>query len=292
MKSSTLKADKAETSGEVKNSEKKAENVAEESKVKKARKSKKTDKKASDGEEQKKARGRSFEDGMDAMDTTDDQDDSLDENVKKLLEYVQNKQLISWDEINEILTPEYVNSPKMDIVLQLLPKYNVQIMDEADALLDEDEDGEEELEDEESAVEGEDANLEPKVDDPSKRRFVEGNDKDSIDDPIRLYLREIGKEKLLTAEQEVTLSKKMEDGQNIIKNVIICQDDDFFILQMTLQRRIAHLHHVRSLIQTLKPAEPHPVRAFVLQRNMSILLCYRSHYRKKLILQFGCYLSS
>ena len=46
-------------------------------------------------------------------------------------------------------------------------------------------------------------------------------DKDAaVDDPIRLYLREIGKENLLTAEQEVELSKKMEEGEYIIKDVI------------------------------------------------------------------------
>ncbi|MBP5157682.1 MAG: sigma-70 family RNA polymerase sigma factor, partial [Treponema sp.] len=147
---------------------------------------------------------------------SDDQDDGLDENVKKLIDYARNKLLISWDEINEILSPEYVNSPKMDAVLQLLPKYNIQIMDEGDPLLEEE--AEEELEEE--AVAEEEVPLDAKVDDPGKKRFVEGSDKDNIDDPIRLYLREIGKENLLTAEQEVNLSKKMEDGQNIIKDVI------------------------------------------------------------------------
>ena len=54
----------------------------------------------------------------------------------------------------------------------------------------------------------------------SSRKLV-FNDKDSsVDDPIRLYLREIGKENLLTAEQEVELSKQMEDGENTIKNVL------------------------------------------------------------------------
>ena len=56
---------------------------------------------------------------------------------------------------------------------------------------------------------------------PTFEQLNLNNDKDSsIDDPIRLYLREIGKENLLTAEQEVTLSKQMEDGENIIKDVI------------------------------------------------------------------------
>ncbi len=203
---------------------KKAENVAEEIKTKKTRKSKKTGKKSQgngglDKNSLDALVAEASDDGQDSVDM-DDTDDGLDERVKKLIDYAKNKLLISWDEINEILTPEYVNSPKMDEVLQLLPKYNIQIIDESDPLLDEeDEEAEEELEDEET-IAGDDVALEPKADDPGKKRFVEGGDKDSIDDPIRLYLRDIGKENLLTAEQEVTLSKKMEDGQNIIKDVI------------------------------------------------------------------------
>jgi RNA polymerase primary sigma factor len=55
-----------------------------------------------------------------------------------------------------------------------------------------------------------------------RHNTILGTDKNdaSGDDPIRLYLREIGKENLLTAEQEVELSKKMEDGALIIKEVI------------------------------------------------------------------------
>jgi RNA polymerase primary sigma factor len=55
-----------------------------------------------------------------------------------------------------------------------------------------------------------------------RHNTILGTDKSdsSGDDPIRLYLREIGKENLLTADQEVELSKKMEDGALIIKEVI------------------------------------------------------------------------
>lgn len=58
--------------------------------------------------------------------------------------------------------------------------------------------------------------------DHSRHGAILGTDKGdaSIDDPIRLYLREIGRENLLTAEQEVELSKKMEEGSRIIKEVI------------------------------------------------------------------------
>ena len=55
-----------------------------------------------------------------------------------------------------------------------------------------------------------------------RHNTILGTDKSdsSGDDPIRLYLREIGRENLLTAEQEVELSKKMEDGALIIVEVI------------------------------------------------------------------------
>ena len=72
----------------------------------------------------------------------------------------------------------------------------------------------EEEDEEEEEVEEEDAPI-------SQQRKLVFNDNDSsVDDPIRLYLREIGKEDLLTAAQEVELSKQMEDGENIIKKVL------------------------------------------------------------------------
>jgi len=150
----------------------------------------------------------------------EDDDVPLDPQVQKLLDYAKSRQIISWDEITEILTTEYVNSPKMEEVLQLLSQNNIQVMEEDSSLLDEEEE-EEEQDDEVEPDENEvDATVDAKIDDSGKHRLV-SNDKDSnIDDPIRLYLREIGKENLLTAEQEVILSKKMEDGQNIIKDVI------------------------------------------------------------------------
>ena len=134
--------------------------------------------------------------------------------VKKLLNYASSKQISSWDEITEILTADVVNSPKMEGVLQILTKNNIQVMEE-DELLDEDEDAADDEDAEEGIGDEESQDV-----DLSKNRLV-ANDKDSgIDDPIRLYLREIGKENLLTAEQEVTLSKQMEEGLNIIKKVI------------------------------------------------------------------------
>jgi RNA polymerase primary sigma factor len=63
-------------------------------------------------------------------------DQELDPKVEKLLDYAKDKQIVSWDEISEILGQDFVNSPKMEDVLQLLTQNNIQVMEEdADALL-------------------------------------------------------------------------------------------------------------------------------------------------------------
>ncbi|MFA5584493.1 MAG: RNA polymerase sigma factor RpoD, partial [Bacteriovoracaceae bacterium] len=115
------------------------------------------------------------------------------------------------------------------------------LLDDSDEELDDDsdeddlEDDEQELEqefdEEESSsynrraslrsIEEEGSDAEPQRE-PSRPQIL-GSDKSdsSVDDPIRLYLREIGRENLLNAEQEVELSKRMEEGSEIIKNMVL-----------------------------------------------------------------------
>ncbi|MDR1957030.1 MAG: RNA polymerase sigma factor RpoD [Treponema sp.] len=126
----------------------------------------------------------------------------LDPAVLKLIEYAKAKKSLSYEELSDYL-PEYIaNSDKIEQVFALLEAHNVQIFQEDPA---NDDDGEPEIR---------------KNPATEKKRLVAIEKEAAVDDPIRLYLREIGKENLLTAEQEVELSKQMEDGENIIKGVI------------------------------------------------------------------------
>ncbi len=138
-----------------------------------------------------------------------------DPSVVKLLEYAKSKKKITYDEVNDFLPDSIVNSEKIEDVISLLEKNNVKLEDESEVALDEAEAEEEEIIEEEE--EGADEKAPASGD---KKKVVYGDKDSSIDDPIRLYLREIGKESLLTADQEVTLSKQMEEGENIIKSVI------------------------------------------------------------------------
>jgi len=122
----------------------------------------------------------------------------LDPAIAKLLEYAKEKKSISFDELSDFLPEHVLNSDKIDGILALLESNNIQ------------------LEEEDIQVEDEVA----VKDETEKKRLVYNDKESSVDDPIRLYLREIGKENLLTAEQEVELSKQMEEGENIIKGII------------------------------------------------------------------------
>jgi RNA polymerase primary sigma factor len=126
----------------------------------------------------------------------------LDPAIAKLLEYAKTKKSISYDELADFLPETILNTDKIDTVLALLESNNIK------------------LEEEELPVEEENPQAVRKEDDRDKKRLVYSEKDSAVDDPIRLYLREIGKENLLTAEQEVELSKLMEEGENIIKTII------------------------------------------------------------------------
>jgi RNA polymerase primary sigma factor len=116
--------------------------------------------------------------------------------ILKLLEFAKKKKTITYEEVNDFLPDDITNSDRIEEVMSILDKNKIQL-EEEDVDLSE----------------------ERKVP-PSKKKLVYDEKETAIDDPIRLYLREIGKENLLTAEQEVYLSQKMEEGENIIKEVI------------------------------------------------------------------------
>ena len=128
--------------------------------------------------------------------------------LKGLVELARTKKnVLEYSEINDAFKGIELSEDKMDLILEYLEKSNIDILqsgveeDTVDLLLESDDDI---LLDEEDEVEI--------IDDVDVLEGV------STEDPVRMYLKEIGNVPLLSTEEEVELAKKVEQGNDGCNN--------------------------------------------------------------------------
>lgn len=132
----------------------------------------------------------------------------MDENMQKFLEklkelipYAKKKKgVLEFQEINDFFGDIQLNEEQIEKIYEFLEKNNVDILKIGD---DDDEGPDDDL------LLEDDEDLE-KID----LSIPEGV---SVEDPVRMYLKEIGKVPLLSAEEEIELAQRMEDGDEVAK---------------------------------------------------------------------------
>ncbi|TGL57317.1 RNA polymerase sigma factor RpoD [Leptospira ognonensis] len=130
--------------------------------------------------------------------------------VQKIISIGKANREVSYDEINEILPDKILNSEKIDDVFTLLHEMGIEIVEEY---------SKKSLEESSSLTTTKEETT-PKEQKPARKKR-ESTVSSSSEDPIRLYLKEIGKVSLISGETEVFLAKRIEKGEKIIEETIL-----------------------------------------------------------------------
>jgi RNA polymerase primary sigma factor len=146
--------------------------------------------------------------------------------VKKLISIGKEKGYLTYDELNNTLPAEMVSSDQIGNLMSMFGEMDIEIVDSADGdreqKLGEIEEPAEEVEEVEEAEGKEEAEEEEKEIDLTPGVLSR------TDDPVRLYLKEMGSVSLLSREGEIEIAKRIEEGKNEIASVV-------FGMPMTIQ---------------------------------------------------------
>ncbi len=136
--------------------------------------------------------------------------DLNDAGVKKMIKAAKKRGFVTYEQLNAVMPSEEVNSEQIEDTLAMLNEMGINVVENEEA------EGEEETE--KAADEHDDD------DDESGREVVETKQKslattekkepsERTDDPVRMYLREMGSVELLSREGEIAIAKRIEAGR-------------------------------------------------------------------------------
>ncbi len=120
--------------------------------------------------------------------------------IRELIKLAKEQGYLTFDDLNEALPEGITDADELDLILTRLRRMEIDIIEasEVDRYKDGKKDAGEEEEEEEKA--------EAKL--------------DILDDPVRMYLKQMGQVPLLTREQEVEISKRIEEAENMVQKHI------------------------------------------------------------------------
>jgi RNA polymerase primary sigma factor len=143
-----------------------------------------------------------LKDTDDTKPEADEADVSLDMSqaaVKKMIADAKERGYITYDQLNTVLPPEQVSSEQIEDVMSMLSEMGINIIED------------DEVEDAEAPV-GDLVEVST-----SREVAVAGATSEALDrtdDPVRMYLREMGSVELLSREGEIAIAKRIEAGRN------------------------------------------------------------------------------
>ncbi|HWD19945.1 MAG TPA: RNA polymerase sigma factor RpoD [Verrucomicrobiae bacterium] len=188
--------------------------------------------------------------------------------VKELLRLAQDQGYVTYDDINDALPDEVVTPEILDAIYSKLRGFEVEIVEAPD------------LERVKQAPEPAEPQEEPE----------ETGRLDILDDPVQMYLRQMGKVPLLTREQEVEICKRIEEGETEARRILFAfgftgkehialaekllsdpprERFDRVVVDKKVESRATHLKSLRRLIRRAHELDVKLDKAFDHLRSVS-----------------------
>ncbi len=115
--------------------------------------------------------------------------------IRELIKLAREQGYLTFDDLNEALPEGVTDADELDMILTRLRRLEIDVIEASE--VDRYKDGKKDADEDE-----EDERTEPKV--------------DILDDPVRMYLKQMGQVPLLTREQEVEISKRIEEAEGMV----------------------------------------------------------------------------
>src|SRR5579872_4174118 len=119
--------------------------------------------------------------------------DAIAATIKKMVARGKERGYVTWDELNAALPQDQVSAEQIEDTMTMLSELGVNVI---------------ESEESEEPAEGEAEDGEAEA-----RGNVDDDDIGRTDDPVRMYLREMGSVELLSREGEIAIAKRIEAGR-------------------------------------------------------------------------------
>jgi RNA polymerase primary sigma factor len=183
------------------------------------------------------------------------------EKIKELVRLAQEQGYLTYNDINEIL-PDSVTSPEeLDEIYIKLRNLDIEIVDQAEV---------------------------DRIKQPEPEEDDEKTRLDILDDPVRMYLKQMGQVPLLTREQEVEISKRIEGAENEAKRIIysfgfagkehialaeklLCEPPkerfDRVVLDKKTEGRDDHIKALRRLVKRVRECDQQVDQAYAAWRG-------------------------